>query len=86
MPFKISLTDDNILEEVENFFLTISYSSLPNDVTIGDPSLTIITIMDNDCKFLHNIIIIVCVCFQIFNQSRHHINFLTLFASYHCDV
>ena len=52
MPFKISLTDDNILEEDENFILIISHSLLPNGVTIGDPSLTIITIMDNDRKFL----------------------------------
>ena len=72
MPFKISVTDDSILEEDENFILTISHFSLPNSVTIGDPSLTIITIMDNDRKFLHNIIIIVCACIksnQIFKTS-----------------
>ena len=48
--FKVSLTDDDILEENENFILTINQSSLPNGVTIGDPSLTIVTIVDNDRK------------------------------------
>ena len=48
--FKVSLTDDDILEEHENFILTINQSSLPNGITIGDPSLTVVTIVDNDRK------------------------------------
>ena len=50
VPFKVSLNDDNILEKNENFVLTINQSSLPSGVTIGNPSLTTVTIVDNDRK------------------------------------
>ena len=50
VPFKVSLYDDNILEENENFVLTINQSSLPSGVTIGNPSMTTVTIVDNDRK------------------------------------
>ena len=50
VPFKVSLNDDNILEENENFMLTINQSSLPNGVTTGNPSITTVTIVDNDRK------------------------------------
>ena len=50
VPFKVSLTDDTILEENENFILTINQSSLPTGVTVGDPSQTTVTIVDNDRK------------------------------------
>ena len=50
VPFKVSLYDDDILEENENFMLTINQSSLPSGVTIGNPSITTVTIVDNDRK------------------------------------
>ena len=50
VPFKVSLNDDNILEENENFVLTINQSSLASGVTIGNPSMTTVTIVDNDRK------------------------------------
>ena len=50
VPFKVSLNDDNILEENEIFVLTINQSSLPSGVTIGNPSITTVTIVDNDRK------------------------------------
>ena len=50
VPFNISINDDNIFEENENFTLTIS-SSLPTGVMVGNPGQARVTIVDNDCKF-----------------------------------
>ena len=46
----VSLTDDNIFERNEHFMITIDPSSLPNNVTVGDPSEATVTIVDNDGK------------------------------------
>ena len=51
VPFNISINDDNISEENENFTLTID-SSLPTGVMVGNPGQATVTIMDNDCKLL----------------------------------
>ena len=51
VPFSISINDDNIFEENENFTLTID-SSLPTGVMVGNPGQATVTIIDNDCKFL----------------------------------
>ena len=56
--FNLAITDDTILESQENFQLIINPSSLPNRVTVDNPSEVIVTIMDNDSKFL-------CVIYQI---------------------
>ena len=50
VPFNISINDDNIFEENENFTLTIN-SSLPTGVMVGNPGQATVTIVDNDCKF-----------------------------------
>ena len=47
--FDVPITDDMILEELENFMLTIN-SSLPDGVTRGTPSEATVTIVDDDCK------------------------------------
>ena len=44
------ISDDNVLEEDETFYLTIDSSSLPNDITTGSPLQVTVTIMDDDCK------------------------------------
>ena len=49
--FNISINDDNIFEENENFTLTIN-SSLSTVVMVGDPGEATVTIVDNDCKLL----------------------------------
>ena len=49
--FNISITNDDILENNENFNVTFNPSSLPSYVTIGDPGQTIVMIVDNDCKY-----------------------------------
>ena len=48
--FNVSLTDDNIFERNVKFMITIDPSSLPNNVTVGDPGEATITIVDNDGK------------------------------------
>ena len=49
VPFDIQINDDSILEDNENFTLTIDPSSLPTGVTVGSPQ-AIVIIMDNDGK------------------------------------
>ena len=51
--FNVSINDDNIVEGNENFTLSINTSSLPNEVTIGNPVHTVVTIMDDDSKGSH---------------------------------
>ena len=50
--FNVSLIDDNVFERNENFVLTIHPSSLPSNVTVGDPDQVTVTIVDNDGKKL----------------------------------
>ena len=48
--FIVLINDDNILEHNEDLILTINQSSLPGNVTVGNPDQAIITIVDDDCK------------------------------------
>ena len=48
VPFNVSINDDNIFEGNENFTLTITSASLPTGITIGKPSQTTVTILDDD--------------------------------------
>ena len=48
-PFNISMNDDNIFEENENFTLTIN-SSLPTGVMVGNSGQATVIIVDNDRK------------------------------------
>ena len=48
----VTITDDRILESNERFQLSINSSSLPNRVTIDNPSVINVTIVDNDGKLL----------------------------------
>ena len=47
--FNISINDDNIFEDNENFTLTINLS-LPRSVMVGHPGQASVIIVDNDCK------------------------------------
>ena len=49
VPFNVSINDDNIFEENENFTLTIN-SLLPTGVMVGNSGQATVTIVDNDCK------------------------------------
>jgi len=48
--FDVPITDDSILEDNENFMLTIDQSSLPTNVNRGDPGGATVTIVNDDCK------------------------------------
>ena len=50
MMFNVSITDDVILEMIENFNLTISSTSLSTRIFSGDIQQTTIFITDNDGK------------------------------------
>ena len=46
--FDISITNDNTFEGNENFILIINSSSLPSNITHGDPGQATVTIVDDD--------------------------------------
>ena len=48
--FNVSITDDDILEMMEKFNLTISSTSLPTRIFTGDIQQTTVLITDNDGK------------------------------------
>ena len=50
VPFNVSITDDDILEDNENFLLTVDLSSLPRNITASDPYQATVTILDKDGK------------------------------------
>ena len=50
--FNVTITEDNILEDDENFSLTIDSFSLPSNVTVDNLSQATVTILDNDGKYL----------------------------------
>ena len=49
VPLGVPIIDDNILENNEQFRLNFS-NTLPDRVTVGNPSQTTVTITDNDGK------------------------------------
>ena len=52
LSFNVSILDDKILEEDENFVLTIDPSSLPCRVTTGNHNQATVTIPEDECKGL----------------------------------
>ena len=46
------ITDDNIVESSEKFGLNINSSSLPDGVTVGSANQVIVTIKDDDGKYI----------------------------------
>ena len=59
MSFNISVNDDDIYEDDENFILTINIDSLPDGIITGSPSAVIMIIRDDDSKCIH---MYVCEC------------------------
>ena len=49
--FNVPIIDDNILEDDEQFDLTIISSSLPDGFTVDNPSQAMVTITDNDSEY-----------------------------------
>ena len=50
VPFNVSINNDDILEDNEDFMLTINPSSVPTGVTVGSPDQATVTIVDDDRK------------------------------------
>ena len=50
VPFDFGINNDNILENAENFDLTIICNTLPDGVTCGNLGSTTVTIVDDDRK------------------------------------
>ena len=48
--FSISINNDTLFENNENFTLSINSSSLPTGVMVGDPGEATVTIVDDDGK------------------------------------
>ena len=48
--FDVPIIDDMILENNEDFMLIIDNTTLPNNVTRGDPGEATVNIVDNDRK------------------------------------
>ena len=49
-PFDIPINDDEIYEGDEDFMITIDPSTLPTDVSVGDPGEATVTIVDDDSE------------------------------------
>ena len=50
MSFNVPINDDNILEDDEDFTLTIMRGTLPDGITRGNPGSATVNILDNDRK------------------------------------
>ena len=50
--FSVSITDDAITENTEAFLLNISPVSLSNNLVFGGHGGAVVTIVDDDCKFV----------------------------------
>ena len=48
--FDVPINDDNIYEGSEDFMITIDPSTLPDNVTVGDPGEATVNIQDDDSK------------------------------------
>ena len=48
--FDVPISDDNVLEDIKNFTLTVNPSLLPNNVTVGNSGQATVIIVDNDRK------------------------------------
>jgi len=49
--FAVTINDDNVFEENEEFLLTINQSSSLNGVIIGSPNIAVVNISDDDGEF-----------------------------------
>ena len=48
----IPITDDNVIESIESFILTIDTISLPTGIALGSYPQTTVTISDDDGKWV----------------------------------
>ena len=51
VPFSVPIINDDLLESIETFELSVKQSALPASVTSVDPDQTTVTIVANDGKY-----------------------------------
>ena len=56
MSFNISILDDDVLEDNENFTLTINTDSLPDGISTDNPSKVTVIIRNDDSKYTQYIL------------------------------
>ena len=76
--FNVPITNDMILEGSENFMLTINETSLPGDVTRGNPGEATVNIVDNDRKYI--------TCTDNVHSYVEHIGLVTACRSMYSHV
>ena len=64
-PLTIAIINDYVLEDNEMFHLTISASSLPNNVNVGKPDQATMIIEDDD----GNCVILTSINYQLWNTK-----------------
>ena len=67
LPVQVLLTDDKILEEKESFIVTLNVTGNVKEVTVGKQDSVMVTIEDNDGKYVNLFVCIVlvlnlCIC------------------------
>ena len=84
VPFNVSIIDDIVIEDKKYFMLDINSSSLPADVTVGNPSQVIVTILDNDrklCDTHMHLKYISHTCIAIYRQRHNELYYTTIIVT-----
>ena len=61
LPVQVLLTDDKVLEEKERFIVTLNVTRNVKEVMVGKQDSVMVTIEDNDGKYVHVCIYGMCV-------------------------
>ena len=61
LPVQVLLTDDKILEEKESFIVTLNVTGNAKEVIVGKPDSVMVTIEDNDGKYVNLFVCIACI-------------------------
>ena len=67
LPVQVLLTDDGILEEKESFIVTLNVTGNVKEVIVGKQDSVMVTIEDNDGKYVNLFVCVVhvfnlCIC------------------------
>ena len=74
--FNIPITNQNLLEGVEDFMLSIIPSALPSNVTVGNLRKATVFIGDFHCK--HIVVVVVHVVVASSDIALHHTFIFTM--------
>ena len=76
----IPIKGDHVLDENQNFSLTLNSLSLPNNVTIGNHYQAVVTIKENDCELylslhMNQVAILWCIMHIRYMHKQFQMNF-----------